>query len=304
MRIRLVHIKAIFNAIRSFISVIICLPLLMERQKFLISEVRRLRIQLNEDRGKLWPTIRQTKDSFNYQWKNLPDGRALPSDKAWIENIEYQIEDFFDEPHLQFKGKTVLDYGCGGGRYALGFAQLGADVYVYDQSPEIERSAIDLCAKHGYQIQSIEKQYFRRYDYVWCFGVVHHTGQTYHYISEVVQRVKPGGKLFLMVYGVPQTLPQYIICNYYEDIRNKTATMTFDQRLTYLQGLFPKDDVHGMFDVISPQIADLVTWQELHGLLKYLGMDNIKRTLKDHRNHFVVARRNYYKNTICLTPNR
>ena len=289
MKLRRAHIKAGLRALKRYL---IDLPLLVERQRYLLSEVRTLRKQLNEDRASLYPTVQQTKDSFAYQWKNIPSGRALPSDAEWLLNLDSQIGQYFDEEdyYSAFKGKTVLDYGCGGGRYALGFCRLGADVSVYDVKDSIVKEAIILCANHGYHVKP-HQGLLDRYDYVWCFGVVHHTGRTYHYIYEAIQRLKPGGKLFLMVYGVPETLAEYAVCNYYEDIRNKTATMTFDERLKYLTERYPDDQVHGMFDAVSPQVADLLTWQELHGLLTYLGMTDIKRTLIGHRNHHLVARK-------------
>jgi len=294
MKLRRAHIKAGLRALKSYMT---DLPLLVERQRYLLSEVRTLRKQLNEDRASLYPTVQQTKDSFAYQWKNIPSGRALPSDAEWLLNLDSQIGQYFNEVdyYSAFKGKKVLDYGCGGGRYALGFCRLGADVYIHDTNQEIVTSALNLCLTNGYfnKVNAIDNNNdpFRQFDYVWCFGVVHHTGRTYHYIYEAIQRLKPGGKLFLMVYGVPETLAEYAVCNYYEDIRNKTATMTFDERLKYLTERYPDDQVHGMFDAVSPQVADLLTWEELHGLLTYLGMIDIKRTLIGHRNHFVVARK-------------
>ena len=287
MRLRRVHIRAAFRALKTYIT---DLPLLLDRQRFLLSEVKILRKQLNEDRGALYPTIEQTMASFAYQWKKLPEGWALPSDGNWFYNKENEICQYFDEPPEAFVDKSVLDYGCGGGRYALGFCFLGADVSVLDADESIVRSAIDLCARHTFEAKR-HYGYQDKYDYVWCFGVVHHTGRTYHHIKEAILRLKPGGKLFLMVYGVPETLLHYIICNYYQYMRDKTANMTFEQRHKYLTDRYPEEEVHGMFDAVSPQVADLMPWEELHGLLTHLGMTDIKRTLKGHRNHFVVGRR-------------
>ena len=290
MKLRRIHIKAILQALK---SVILGLPLLVERQKFLISEVQRLKVQVNEDRASLYPTVRQTKESFAYQWEYIPSGLALPSDIGWLKNLTNEISGYFDEHPRSFRDKSVLDYGCGGGRYALGFCQLGADVHIYDVEESIEKAAFDLCIKHGFQVKRHHHHQFinKQFDFVWCFGVVHHTGRTYHYIYEVIQRLKPGGKLFLMVYGTPETLAEYAVCNYYDEIRNKTATMTFDERLQYLKARYPDEQVHGMFDAVSPQVADLLTWGELHGLLTYLGMIDIKQTVTGHRNHFIVGRK-------------
>lgn len=52
-----------------------------------------------------------------------------------------------------------------------------------------------------------------------------------------------------------------------------------------------KDYVHGYFDAISPEINDLYRWDEIIGWLKSAGFEDIKRTLSDHPNHHVIARK-------------
>ena len=122
MRLKRAHIKAALQGLKRYL---IDLPLLVERQRFLISEVRTLRKQLNEDRASIYPTVQQTKDSFAYQWENIPHGWYLPSDQNWFDKKEEQISEYFNEDPISFLNKSVLDYGCGNGRYALGFCFLG-----------------------------------------------------------------------------------------------------------------------------------------------------------------------------------
>ena len=77
------------------------------------------------DRIQDWPIVRATRDSFDYQWRNLPEGEAMPSNPAWKSEVGKTICRFADFPEEWFIGKKVMDAGCGLGRWTYGFGTLG-----------------------------------------------------------------------------------------------------------------------------------------------------------------------------------
>ncbi|MBN1292797.1 MAG: hypothetical protein JXB48_13230 [Candidatus Latescibacteria bacterium] len=96
-----------------------------------------------------------------------------------------------------------------------------------------------------------------------------------------------------MLYGEPRAndLGDY---NYYHeifDMRCKTKNLPFEEKVKVLAQKYDKDHLHGYFDAISPEINDLYRWDEIVGWLINAGFENIKRTLPDHPNHHIIARK-------------
>lgn len=122
----------------------------------------------------------------------------------------------FQKRHLRwgfdldwFQGKTCLDAGCGGGRYLVALARLGAkEVKGIDISSEAITMANARLKERGLTCaQAMEASVLeipfpdKYFDYVVSSGVIHHTPNPYRAFRELVRVLKPGGKLFLSVYG-------------------------------------------------------------------------------------------------------
>ena len=78
---------------------------------------------------------RLARRSFDYQWGSLPTGDWLSDDPRFGAQVERIIseEELAIEPEW-FRGRRVLDAGCGNGRWTDGFVRLGCDVTVIDAS--------------------------------------------------------------------------------------------------------------------------------------------------------------------------
>jgi SAM-dependent methyltransferase len=130
------------------------------------------------------------------------------------------------------------------------------------------------------------------FDLVWSFGVVHHTGDTKRAVQNVAECVRPGGHLFLMVYGEPRWdhYEDYDEINAYTAMRRDLAALSFDERVAYLRRVKADADVHGWFDAASPRVNDLHRFDELAEWLHLLRFTDIRRTCPS-RNLFLIARR-------------
>ncbi|MBI2728167.1 MAG: class I SAM-dependent methyltransferase [Polaromonas sp.] len=180
-----------------------------------------------------------------------------------------------------FKDKKCLDAGCGGGRYSIAMAHLGASAVDGIDLSELgiadaKRRANDLGAAHvNFQVGSVAALPYAdsTFDCVIASGVLMHTTDPVKVLSELCRVIKPGGILYMLVYateGLRWPLVQMLrpIAQYigFETIDAAVAKagMLAPRRRTYLDDLF------------VPCI-DFYTWQCLEGMLKANGLENATR---------------------------
>jgi 2-polyprenyl-3-methyl-5-hydroxy-6-metoxy-1,4-benzoquinol methylase len=291
------------NKIRTFLevpdlgSILTALSSLEEQNRFILYELERLNeIIRNRSLGDVEmgeSDQSQTRSSFDWQWADFSSGVAMADDQEFMQNIKAQICQFTDLPEDWFRGKRVVDIGCGAGRYTYGLLSMGASVTACDASEAGLKRTAELCHEYSnkittQQINLLEWDDEEQYDLAFCFGVVHHTGNTYLAIRNAARKVKPGGRLFLMIYGFPQVRENFQELNSYEELRHKLRLLTFEEKKQALIEQFGPYKAHGWFDATSPRINDLLTFPEIVDLLSRLGFQNIKRTL-EHRNHHLIA---------------
>jgi SAM-dependent methyltransferase len=105
-----------------------------------------------------------------------------------------------------FAGKKVLDVGCGNGYVLSRYARGGADAYGVDLTPTavaLAERRFELMNLNGIiEVASAESLPFSdgEFDGVCSIGVVHHTPDTAKALAEIHRVLKPGGRVFLMVY--------------------------------------------------------------------------------------------------------
>ena len=277
------------------------LGLIKAQSEYLLRETARLAAA---ERRSAWLARRhstqgaQTKASFDFQWDQMPTGKALPSDPAFMAGLEAQLIEMIRVPREWFAGKRIADIGCGMGRYSYGMLELGAHVTSCDQSEAALRRTAELCREFAdrstlERVDLLEWDETAAFDLAFSFGVVHHTGNTYLAIDHVCRKVKPGGRLFLMVYGVPETRPAFLEVNDYERIAGEIRGLSFEERKVFLEQRFGPDGAHGWFDATSPRINDRLTFEEIYDLLTELGFTRIERVVVA-RNHHIVATNGVY----------
>lgn len=110
-----------------------------------------------------------------------------------------------DRPSLE--GLAFLDVGCGSGLHALAALRLGAaQVTAVDLDPHSVATARALLKDQArctvLQADALHlPPTLGRFDVVYSWGVLHHTGHMHRAIRAVAGHVKPGGLLALALYG-------------------------------------------------------------------------------------------------------
>jgi 2-polyprenyl-6-hydroxyphenyl methylase/3-demethylubiquinone-9 3-methyltransferase len=110
------------------------------------------------------------------------------------------------------EGRSFLDIGSGSGLFSLAARRLGARVHSFDYDPRSVACARELRRRYfpdadGWEIQegsALDAEYVRslgRFDVVYSWGVLHHTGSMWEALANAALPVAPGGKLFVAIYN-------------------------------------------------------------------------------------------------------
>lgn len=131
--------------------------------------------------------------------------------KGFFHDLENYYRDFGNDSHLldynRYKGKKLLEVGCGWGDALMRFAEGGAEVTGVDLS----ESAINLAKKYfehknlpaNLRVGNAEELEFKdgEFDVAVSTGVLHHTPDTQKGIDELYRVLKPNGEAVVMLYN-------------------------------------------------------------------------------------------------------
>lgn len=110
-------------------------------------------------------------------------------------------------PFESIKGKRVLEIGCGQGSHTQLLAEAGCDVTAIDltqRAVELTKLRLalndltaDVCEMDAERMAFGDAQF----DFIWSWGVIHHSAHTDQIVRQVARVLKPGGEFRFMVYN-------------------------------------------------------------------------------------------------------
>ncbi|HTH51370.1 MAG TPA: class I SAM-dependent methyltransferase [Pyrinomonadaceae bacterium] len=109
-------------------------------------------------------------------------------------------------------GKKFLDIGSGSGLFSLAARRLGAKVHSFDYDSSSFACTQELRNRYfandpNWRVEqgsALDADYIaglRKFDIVYSWGVLHHTGSMWKALENAVIPTKPGGKLFIAIYN-------------------------------------------------------------------------------------------------------
>jgi len=153
-------------------------------------------------------------------WDNRPCNiRHSPKPVGTREYFdEVETRKYFVEPHIlrfaefeRWRGKRVLEIGCGIGTDTMNFARNGASVTAVDiseKSLEIARKRAEVNGLadrirffHGSAEQLDQVVRPEAFDLIYSFGVIHHTPHPDRVLEQIRNYVRPGSSMKVMVYN-------------------------------------------------------------------------------------------------------
>jgi SAM-dependent methyltransferase len=129
---------------------------------------------------------------------------------------EVEARKYLVEPHIpdfaqfsRWKGKKVLEIGCGIGTDSINFARAGADLTVVDLSEK----SLEVCRRR-FEVYNLKARFYEGnserlssfvpvepYDLIYSFGVIHHTPHPEKVVEEIKKYCKPETEIRLMLYS-------------------------------------------------------------------------------------------------------
>ena len=159
-------------------------------------------------------TVAQVQRYWDQQPCNIRHGIAPLGTRDYFDQVEarkYRVEQHipgfaqFD----RWRGKKVLEVGCGIGTDAINFARAGADL----TAVELSRESLELCQRR-FDVFGLKARLYQanaeelsnvvpreEYDLVYSFGVIHHTPNPRRAIEELMKYLGPDSELRLMLYA-------------------------------------------------------------------------------------------------------
>jgi 2-polyprenyl-3-methyl-5-hydroxy-6-metoxy-1,4-benzoquinol methylase len=139
---------------------------------------------------------------------HLDDDRIRAAEQSLIEMLQL--------PSLD--GLRFLDAGSGSGLFSLAARRLGAQVHSFDFDPQSVACTRELQRRYGLSaggtvddamwrveegsvLDAVYLAELGRFDIVYSWGVLHHTGDQWRAMDHVSALVRPGGRLFIAIYN-------------------------------------------------------------------------------------------------------
>jgi 2-polyprenyl-3-methyl-5-hydroxy-6-metoxy-1,4-benzoquinol methylase len=143
---------------------------------------------------------------FGENWSRflslLNDARIMEAEKSLRQMLGVE----------SLEGLRFLDIGSGSGLFSLAARRLGARVHSFDYDPQSVACTTELRRRFfpedaDWKVEeasALDADYLKslgKFDVVYSWGVLHHTGEMWRALENAQLAVAPGGRLFIAIYN-------------------------------------------------------------------------------------------------------
>lgn len=158
-------------------------------------------------------TIQDVRAYWDRRHCNIRHSRQPVGSREYFDEVE--ARKYFVEPHIpgfaqfdRWKGKKVLEIGCGIGTDSINFARAGAALTIV----ELSEASLAVCQQR-FRVYGLQAKFFngnaeelgsflppQQFDLIYSFGVIHNTPHPERVISEIRRYCHPETEVRLMLY--------------------------------------------------------------------------------------------------------
>jgi 2-polyprenyl-3-methyl-5-hydroxy-6-metoxy-1,4-benzoquinol methylase len=140
--------------------------------------------------------------SFGLQWNKFQKTQLDSHTGLKISHERFVESTEWDPQRLA--GKTLLDLGCGSGRFSEVALSFGANVIAVDFSKAVDAcwenlgstSRINVLQADIYKLPFVKEQF----EYIYCLGVLQHTPDPRSALNKIIYHLKPNGHIVVDIY--------------------------------------------------------------------------------------------------------
>jgi 2-polyprenyl-3-methyl-5-hydroxy-6-metoxy-1,4-benzoquinol methylase len=171
-----------------------------------------------------------TENTMSYDWKDRIVRQEFS--REWFDEVDRRfIESARHFAHTdrpfgsiipfdRIAGRRVLEVGCGMGLHTELMARAGAKVTAIDISPKSvaatkARLALKDIAAEVCELDAETIDFENQFDFIWSWGVIHHSSRTGRVLRNLYRALKPGGELRFMVYSLDGMQAYAVIASRY-----------------------------------------------------------------------------------------
>jgi SAM-dependent methyltransferase/uncharacterized protein YbaR (Trm112 family) len=160
----------------------------------------RAALQANSDASAFDAKQAKTALSFGYEWQRFPEMYA-EWEKQFLDYMQPHNTDFF-------KGKKVLDAGCGNGRFAYYAGKYAREVWAIDLGPAVEVARKNTASLDNVHVVQADLHHppfpLESFDFIYSIGVLHHLPDPEPAFQNLLRYLKPGGEIQIYLYWQPE----------------------------------------------------------------------------------------------------
>jgi 2-polyprenyl-3-methyl-5-hydroxy-6-metoxy-1,4-benzoquinol methylase len=223
-----------------------------------------------------------SENPMTYDWRGnitLPRGT-----RDWFDEIDRRFVNA-SRPYLtsqrpfdrimpdDLHGRQVLEIGCGMGLHSLELARRGAKVHAVDLTDAAVEATRARMKEFGMdaEVRRADAESLpygnQTFDFVWSWGVIHHSARTARIVREIARVLKPDGKARVMVYNRDGRIARFVLFRHYilggEFIRRSPDETLWRWSDGYSARFYHKEQFEDLFRGFFEEVSSVVLGQEV-----------------------------------------